>query len=249
MVALIPSRTDRKDMHLLGQRIAISQRDEIGLMQHWLEDHHEACPRSTPTMRPHMPGTQMAGMQMPGMGLMPGMLTPEQMSQLASAKGPAFDRLLLQGMIGHHQGALTMVAPLVRHARGRSSTRGLYLCFRRQRRPDRRDQAHAAYVGRNARGSGHQVPAVASVDDGRPATPACGRVRPSPVPVPLSPHFPTQPTTLNSNMRADMRPESSTWHARTRWASDRGDAAGIGCQRIGWHDRSEARTGRIPVWA
>ena len=112
MVALIPTRTDRKDMHELGQRIAISQRDEISLMQHWLEDHHEAVPTVDSANVAHMPGTQMAGMQMPGMALMPGMLTPEQMTQLANATGPAFDRLLLQGMIGHHQGALTMVGHL-----------------------------------------------------------------------------------------------------------------------------------------
>jgi uncharacterized protein (DUF305 family) len=43
---------------------------------------------------------------------MPGMLTPEQMAQLAAATGTEFDRLFLQGMIGHHQGALTMVKQL-----------------------------------------------------------------------------------------------------------------------------------------
>jgi uncharacterized protein (DUF305 family) len=34
------------------------------------------------------------------------------MKRLASAKGVEFDRLFLQGMIKHHQGALTMVKEL-----------------------------------------------------------------------------------------------------------------------------------------
>jgi uncharacterized protein (DUF305 family) len=44
--------------------------------------------------------------------LMTGMLTPDQMRELDAARGPAFDRLYLTGMIKHHQGALDMVATL-----------------------------------------------------------------------------------------------------------------------------------------
>jgi uncharacterized protein (DUF305 family) len=47
---------------------------------------------------------------------MPGMLTAEQMARLAAAEGPAFDRLFLEGMIQHHQGALTMVKDLFKTA-------------------------------------------------------------------------------------------------------------------------------------
>ena len=43
---------------------------------------------------------------------MPGMLTPEEMARLAAAKGEAFDRLFLEFMIKHHEGALTMVKDL-----------------------------------------------------------------------------------------------------------------------------------------
>ncbi len=43
---------------------------------------------------------------------MPGMLTPAQMAALDSARGPAFDRLFLAGMIQHHRGAVTMVQRL-----------------------------------------------------------------------------------------------------------------------------------------
>jgi uncharacterized protein (DUF305 family) len=50
------------------------------------------------------------------MGLMPGMLTPEQMEALSKATGKEFDRLFLTGMIQHHGGALTMVNDLFDNA-------------------------------------------------------------------------------------------------------------------------------------
>jgi len=56
----------------------------------------------------------MPDMKTPGqsMGLMPGMLTPQQMEALRKAKGAEFDRLFLAGMIQHHNGALIMVKDL-----------------------------------------------------------------------------------------------------------------------------------------
>jgi uncharacterized protein (DUF305 family) len=106
MVALIPSHTTRHDIQLIGERIKISQQDEIALMQHWLQDHNQPVPNVDPNHVAHMPG--MEGMTM----TMPGMLTSDQMTQLAQAQGPAFDRLFLQGMIRHHEGAITMVKNL-----------------------------------------------------------------------------------------------------------------------------------------
>jgi len=46
------------------------------------------------------------------MALMPGMLTERQLAQLGRAKGRPFDRLFLEFMIRHHEGALTMVRRL-----------------------------------------------------------------------------------------------------------------------------------------
>ncbi len=43
---------------------------------------------------------------------MPGMLTQEQLDELAAARGAEFDRLFLTYMIGHHAGAVTMVDDL-----------------------------------------------------------------------------------------------------------------------------------------
>jgi len=54
---------------------------------------------------------------MGGMPAMPGMLTDAQMKELAVARGPEFDRLLLTYMIQHHRGAVSMVRTLF-EARG-----------------------------------------------------------------------------------------------------------------------------------
>lgn len=104
MTALIPARTSREDLRLLGQRIDVSQTDEIATMQRWLRVRGERAPDPNPQHMHHL-----------GAGadtLMPGMLTPEEMERLATAKGAAFDRLFLQLMIRHHEGALRMVAAL-----------------------------------------------------------------------------------------------------------------------------------------
>ena len=44
--------------------------------------------------------------------LMPGMLSPDEMAALDKARGPEWDRLFLEGMIRHHEGALKMVDDL-----------------------------------------------------------------------------------------------------------------------------------------
>jgi len=99
MVALMSDRTERPEMKMLGRRIDESQTDEIKMMEHWLKVRGQALPD------PH-------AHHMQGAMLMPGMLTEEQMAQLTAAKGAEFDRLFLQFMIQHHQGALIMVKDL-----------------------------------------------------------------------------------------------------------------------------------------
>lgn len=98
MVALIAQRTANPDMNRLGLRIQVSQEDEMNMMRTWLRDHGAAIPGPHSH---HEPG-----------GFMPGMLTQEEMTQLAAAKGVEFDRLFLMGMIKHHGGAIQMVGEL-----------------------------------------------------------------------------------------------------------------------------------------
>lgn len=103
MTALIPSHTQNNDLRLLGARISRSQSDEINFMRRWLAARGE--PVATSGMR------NMDASHHP-MPLMPGMLTPEQMTALQKSKGADFDHLFLTGMIQHHNGALTMVKDL-----------------------------------------------------------------------------------------------------------------------------------------
>ena len=107
MTALIDSRSENKELRLLGARISHSQAEEIKFMERWLEA------RGQPTEMKGMDMSDMEGMDMSGhQMLMPGMLTPKQMAALRNAKGAEFDRLFLTGMIQHHTGALTMVKDL-----------------------------------------------------------------------------------------------------------------------------------------
>jgi uncharacterized protein (DUF305 family) len=102
MAMLMKGRTTTPAMLSLGERITISQKDEILMMQTWLKDHGEVVPDPLPHI----------GMDMGDMPMMPGMLTKAQMAALSKAKGAEFDRLFLTGMIQHHEGAITMVKEL-----------------------------------------------------------------------------------------------------------------------------------------
>ncbi len=112
MVDLLRTRGASKELRALGSRISISQTDEIKYMKQWLEDRGKptsmAMEHSMP-MQHDMKGMAHMDMSMP---LMPGMLSPQQMKDLAAAKGRTFDHLFLTGMIQHHTGALTMVDEL-----------------------------------------------------------------------------------------------------------------------------------------
>jgi len=103
MAGWAPTHGARQDVAVLCERILVAQRDEIGMMQQWLRDRGLEVPDATSTRHK---------MKMNGMEhemLMPGMMSDEQMAALDKARGPEFDRLFLEGMIRHHQGAVDMV--------------------------------------------------------------------------------------------------------------------------------------------
>ena len=104
MAGWCESHGARKDLVVLCGRILVGQRDEISLMQQWLQDRGLPVPDAKST-RHHM---KMANGMEHDM-LMPGMLTDEEMAALDRARGAEFDRLFLEGMIRHHQGAIDMV--------------------------------------------------------------------------------------------------------------------------------------------
>ena len=63
--------------------------------------------------------------------LMPGMMTDEEMAALDKARGPEFDRLFLEGMIRHHQGAIDMVDVLFKSYGAAQDETGLQVRVRR----------------------------------------------------------------------------------------------------------------------
>jgi uncharacterized protein (DUF305 family) len=81
----------------LAQKIDLSQAGEIALMQDWLRAHRQFVPDTSAwrTMT------------------MAGMLTAADLARLDAARGEAFDRLYLELMIRHHEGALSMVKDLL----------------------------------------------------------------------------------------------------------------------------------------
>jgi uncharacterized protein (DUF305 family) len=111
MTALLGARGHNKDLLELGKRISISQTDEMKYMQQWLEDRGQPVSVAMKAMG-SMDHSQMHNMDMGSMGMMPGMLTPQQMETLRKGTGREFDRLFLTGMIQHHTGALVMVQDL-----------------------------------------------------------------------------------------------------------------------------------------
>jgi uncharacterized protein (DUF305 family) len=100
MTELVAERTASEDIRMLARRIEASQEDEMALMRNWLQDRREALPDPHAHHAPHA-HHEMAGM-----------LSPAEMSQLRAARGAEFDRLFLDFMIRHHEGAIVMVEQL-----------------------------------------------------------------------------------------------------------------------------------------
>jgi uncharacterized protein (DUF305 family) len=114
MGALIPERTETPAVRLMGDRIARSQDSEIAMMRTWLTRRGESTEMAMADHGGH--GSHhgpMHGGPPSDTPVMPGMLSPAQMVELAAASGAEFDRLFLTGMIQHHQGALDMVDALL----------------------------------------------------------------------------------------------------------------------------------------
>ncbi|MFD2350973.1 DUF305 domain-containing protein [Nonomuraea ferruginea] len=92
MTALAANRTTTASVLGFAEQIALSQQPEITIMSDWLA----ALGRRVPSGHDHR------GME----GY--GMATEEQLKALRAAEGGVFDRMFLQLMIRHHEGALKM---------------------------------------------------------------------------------------------------------------------------------------------
>ena len=115
MVGLLQAQGSNATVKRLGQRIALSQEAEMALMRDWLTTRGQPLEMAGMAGMSGMDHAMHAGHAMPASEtpLMAGMLSPAQMQALAAARGPAFDRLFLEGMVQHHQGALDMVDTLL----------------------------------------------------------------------------------------------------------------------------------------
>ena len=107
MGALVEGRTTHEGVRLMAERIALTQESEIAMMRTWLTRRGE----STQMQGGHH--HHMNHAMDPNVPVMPGMLSPAQMDELAAASGDRFNQLYLTGMILHHQGAIDMVNELL----------------------------------------------------------------------------------------------------------------------------------------
>jgi uncharacterized protein (DUF305 family) len=94
MSAMVPDRSTNPAVLKLAADISAAQGPEIETMKAFLVQWNAGEPAPQ--------GHDMGGMAMDGM------VDPAGMTKLESRKGPEFDTLWLQSMIGHHEGAIKM---------------------------------------------------------------------------------------------------------------------------------------------
>lgn len=133
MSRLAPENNASPSIQILAARIINAQGDEIELMKKWLRDRDQPVPEI------HIDGLEMmvhmddghdghgghGHHDMHDHSDMPGMLSQDQLEELAAATGTEFDRLFLEFMIEHHKGAIIMVDELFA-ADGAASDREIF---------------------------------------------------------------------------------------------------------------------------
>jgi uncharacterized protein (DUF305 family) len=138
MSRLAPENGASRSVQVLASRIINAQSDEIAFMQRWLRDRGQAVPivhidGINMTIEMEQPDSDSEHAEhdmdsdmnhdmdhnmehgadmMHDHSDMPGMLTQQQLENLAAARGKEFDRLFLTYMIEHHGGAVIMVEEL-----------------------------------------------------------------------------------------------------------------------------------------
>jgi uncharacterized protein (DUF305 family) len=96
MAQMAEQRASNAQVKQLATRIVQAQEPEIATMSGWLRRWGEPMPS---------PSTDQNGQ---GGDDGPGMMTDQEMKDLEAASGTDFDRMFLQMMIRHHQGAVEM---------------------------------------------------------------------------------------------------------------------------------------------
>jgi len=96
MAEMATTKASSQEVKTLAASIEAAQSPEIETMTSWLNAWGESVTADS----------SMSGMD--HSAAMPGMMTDEQMSQLDAATGADFDRMFLQMMTTHHEGAIEM---------------------------------------------------------------------------------------------------------------------------------------------
>ena len=115
MSSMVGKRTNNPTIVDLADRIDASQEDEISFMEGWLKDRGENVPGENGHSMMDHHGMNHHDMEHHEMNMhlnMVGMASPKQLKELENSKSTDFDRLFLQLMIAHHDGALEMVKDL-----------------------------------------------------------------------------------------------------------------------------------------
>ncbi|MGI5183599.1 DUF305 domain-containing protein [Dactylosporangium sp. CA-152071] len=126
MAALAETKATDPDVKQLAAKISTGQKAEIATMKGWLVAWGQpttmpSCPEMhcmPSNMMPHGAspnGMMPSGMMPNGMPTMPGMMSSADMAKLKAATGTDFDKLFLQMMIVHHQGAVMMAQAELAH--------------------------------------------------------------------------------------------------------------------------------------
>lgn len=109
MTGMVVERTENERVRLLSERMAISQEAEMDQMEDWLAQRDETLVDPADPDHAHAAAT------------MPGLLSDDEMAALEAASDAEFDRLFLESMIRHHEGAIAMVYTLYSEGGGNES--------------------------------------------------------------------------------------------------------------------------------
>ena len=115
LATMVRELTDDPELRLLAYDIAATQTQQSGQMYGWLRAWGLSQAGSEPSMAWMMqPASDGSSPEHDSMGAagdtmaMPGLATPEQIAQLNAATGVAAERIFLELMMAHHQGAVDM---------------------------------------------------------------------------------------------------------------------------------------------
>ena len=104
MEAMAPAHQASPRVQLLAAELDMAQREKVAALQSWLKAHGQAVPVVGEGPAGHDHGVTGAGAAEHAQ--VAGMLTEDQLEELAHARGVRFDKLFLAYMIQHHQGGI-----------------------------------------------------------------------------------------------------------------------------------------------